>query len=103
MVLRDTPAKIRPICINYIRIFSKTKENHLRDIGENLSKLYANFLKLKEEYKNFPEKGSDIVNHNVPKILRSLSSFLRLLDYYRHKKLRTKTIRRYLRKRRYQG
>lgn len=102
-ILRKYIGKICHVYIDDVIIFSKTPEQHIKDIATILDALYsANmrvsaeksfFFKTEVEYLGFvvasqgiktcPDKVNDILNFAQPSSLRALRSFLGLAGYYR--------------------
>lgn len=102
-ILRDEIGKCCHVYIDDVIIFSKTKQQHLKDIDRILCKLFdanmrvssekSKFFRKEVEFLGFvvsaqgiktcPDKVKDIIDYETPKTLRSLRSFLGLSGYYR--------------------
>jgi len=102
-VLRPLIGKVCHVYVDDVIIFSKTSEQHVKDILAVLDRLYeanmrvsaekSKFFRTEVEYLGFvvsakgiktcPKKINAIVNFEQPKSLRALRSFLGLAGYYR--------------------
>ena len=120
-VLREFIGKICYVYIDDIIIFSKSEDQHIKDIekilctlktaGMRISAEKSKFFRKEVEYLGFvvsdkglktsPEKVHDILNFQKPETLRALRSFLGMSGYYRRfirdYALITKPLTKYLR------